>query len=453
MRRSRSSTQLSRRSSASRSKDTQQSTSTKSSGPYSRNFHQHLVDHAVYPAHYRFPDGTLPSKPANWDEIQQRLRQPRPSLSPSRFTHEDFETFVQADGDTAKESQVLSSVIPIIEGIVKDGKCAAGGIPFTNLDHLTDGTLVSGNPDRYYGARPEQLHPQIREELSGHTIPSTQKDLPVAPNFFLAVKGPDGSLAVAGRQACYDGSLGARGMSSLQARGQHGESDLTPDYGAHTVTSIYHGGTLKMYTVHQQQSATSVPQSEYFMHQVGSWSITGDKDAFCAGAAAYRNARDWTQEERDRLIRLANMKVSAPPGSAASQQVDREEVASSGDTVRLSQYARAPETCGTETSVHSEDVLGAGLPRRVSIDVSVEVAERPDQSRGETWSQKSSNHDGRASSYVSPSSERQDAQPLGPLHSFSMSRLDLQPIVDVTSHGTGNASAKKRKRRAGQERV
>jgi hypothetical protein len=32
------------------------------------------------------------------------------------------------------------------------------------LNHLTDGTLVPGNPDCYYGARPEQLNRQIRSE-------------------------------------------------------------------------------------------------------------------------------------------------------------------------------------------------------------------------------------------------------------------------------------------------
>jgi len=48
-------------------------------------------------------------------------------------------------------------VIPVIEGKIRDAKCISGGIPFTNLNHLMDGTLVPGNPDRYYGARPEQL--------------------------------------------------------------------------------------------------------------------------------------------------------------------------------------------------------------------------------------------------------------------------------------------------------
>ena len=115
---------------------------------------------------------------------------------------------------------MTKSVLLIVEGEIRDAKCDSGGIPFTNLDYLTDGTLVPGNPNLYYGARPEQLDRQVRNELNNHIIPSTQDDLPIAPNFSLAAKGPDGSIAVAGRQACYDGALGARGTHSLQSYGE-----------------------------------------------------------------------------------------------------------------------------------------------------------------------------------------------------------------------------------------
>lgn len=73
-----------------------------------------------------------------------------------------------------------------------------------------------GNPDRFYGARPEQIHRQIRNQLRGHIVPSTQEDLPVAPKFFLAAKGPDGSATIARRQAYYDSTLGTRGIQSLK---------------------------------------------------------------------------------------------------------------------------------------------------------------------------------------------------------------------------------------------
>lgn len=84
-----------------------------------------------------------------------------------------------------KERDITISVVPIIEGNIGDRKCASGEIPFTNLDHLMDGTLVPGSPDIYYGARPEQLHPQLRKALQGSVVPLTQSGLPVAPKFFM----------------------------------------------------------------------------------------------------------------------------------------------------------------------------------------------------------------------------------------------------------------------------
>ena len=41
----------------------------------------------------------------------------------------------------------------------------------------------------------------------------------MAPNFFMEVKGPDGSLAVATRQARYNGTVGSRAIYSLQNYG------------------------------------------------------------------------------------------------------------------------------------------------------------------------------------------------------------------------------------------
>lgn len=235
---------------------------TRSSGPYDRNFQQNLIDSGVYPYAYEYPDGRVPGKPDNWEEINERLAQPRRSLSPLAFTEEAHEKFIRADAHAFKEKQISESVIPIIEGKIEDSRCTSGGIPFTNLDHLTDGTLVPGNPDRYYGARPEQLNRQVRNKLSGHIIPSTQHDLPIAPNFFLAVKGPDGSAAVAARQACYDGALGARGMHSLQS---YGQEKPVYDNKAYTITSIYHNGQLKMYTVHPAQPNGPGSRPEYYM--------------------------------------------------------------------------------------------------------------------------------------------------------------------------------------------
>ena len=284
-------------------------TSTTTTGnirPHHRNFQQHLIDHGIYPHAYKYPDGRIPAKPTNWEEINQRLAQSRSSLSPSKISQDAFEEFVQADAHASKENKVTSSVIPIIEGEIRDGKCVSGGIRLTNLDHLTDGTLSPGNPDQFHGARPEQLNRQIRNELRGHIVPSTQEDLPMAPNFFLAAKGPDGSAAVARRQACYDGALGARGIQSLQS---YGQSEPVYDNNAYTITSIYNDGTLKIYTSHPSQPTGPENRPEYYMTQLNCWSMTGNPENFRQGATAYRNARDWAKEKRDGFIEAANGRI------------------------------------------------------------------------------------------------------------------------------------------------
>ena len=89
----------------------------------------------------------------------------------------------------------------------------------------------------------EQIDKRVREELGPYIIPST---LPWLPNFFVKEKGPDGSTAVAEPQACYDGALGACGIYKLQSFGT--DAATTYDNNAYTITSTYHGGTLKMYT-------------------------------------------------------------------------------------------------------------------------------------------------------------------------------------------------------------
>ncbi|KAI9675677.1 MAG: hypothetical protein M1817_001044 [Caeruleum heppii] len=294
--------------SAASTKPTTITTTSRKSRAYDRNFQQNLIDGAVYPHGYRYPDGRRPMRPDNWKEINERLTLPRSSLSPSKFSEEAHEEFVQADTDARKEKQVTDSVIPIIEGKVEDAKCVAGGIPFTNLDHLTDGAIVPGNPDRYYGARPEQLNRQIRRDLNARITPSTQHDLPIAPNFFLATKGPNGTAAVARNQATYDGALGARGIHSLHS---YAQGEPVFDNNAYTFSSIYNDGTLKMYTSHPAQPARPGDPPEYHMTQLKGWAMTSDPETFRKGAAAYRNARDWAKEQRDQAIRRANERADA----------------------------------------------------------------------------------------------------------------------------------------------
>lgn len=287
---------------------TSNTTISKSTGPYDRAFQQNLIDGGIYPDGYEYPDGRALPQPRNWEEINERLAQPRPSLSPSKFSDADFRRFRRADANAFKEKQITTSVIPIIEGEPRDPKCVSGSIPFTNLDHLTDGTLKPGNPDLYYGARPEQIERPIRVKLSNRIQPTTQTDCPFAPNFFLAAKGPNGTGAVAKRQACYDGALGARGMHSLQS---YGQEELRFDGNAYTITSSYSDGQLKMYTSHPIQPTNTTARPEYVMTHVRSFAMTDTAETFRQGARWFRNGIEWTTEERNKAITLANTSKNA----------------------------------------------------------------------------------------------------------------------------------------------
>lgn len=89
----------------------------------------------------------------------------------------------------------MIDMIPVIQG-KQTNHFYARMTKFGNLDPLMAGSPAP-NPDLYYGARSHQLNRNIRDQLSKHIIPSTMEDKPMAPNFFLEVKGPDGLTSVA----------------------------------------------------------------------------------------------------------------------------------------------------------------------------------------------------------------------------------------------------------------
>ena len=183
------------------------------------------------------------------------------------------------------------------------------------MEAFADGQLTSAVPDLFYGARPEQVDLKVRRDLGKHIIPSTDKSLPVAPNYFLEAKSHGGRLDVAKRQACHDGAIGARAMHSLR---NYGATRPEYDNNAYTVTSTYHGGTLKMYTTHATQSDAPEGGSDYYMTQLNSYALTGNPHTFRQGAAAIRNARDFAQAQRDKFITEANEKARRSRTEVAS---------------------------------------------------------------------------------------------------------------------------------------
>jgi hypothetical protein len=61
---------------------------------YNPAFQQNFINYSVYFSAYRHLDDHRPSKPDNWGNFQQIMTQPKPSLSPSKFPDETFETYI-----------------------------------------------------------------------------------------------------------------------------------------------------------------------------------------------------------------------------------------------------------------------------------------------------------------------------------------------------------------------
>lgn len=288
---------------------TNSSKSAKSITPYSRNFEQHMIDNHVYREDKaEEPDGI--------DKILGVMaRPPRASLSPPRFDEAAFKAFRSSDLRAKDEDDVLIDVVPYITGPKLGDHFMARKTVMGNLESLTAGNLAPASPDLYYGARPESLDKDVRDALSPYIIPSTTEDKPMAPNFFMEVKGPDGSAAVAVRQALYDGAIGARGMHALQ---HYGEEEPAYDGKAYTINSTYHAGTLKLYAHHVTPPAAPGGRPEYHMTKLRGFDMTDSRDTFVQGATAFRNARDLVQRYRDSFIQTANARatqsnVETPP--------------------------------------------------------------------------------------------------------------------------------------------
>jgi hypothetical protein len=90
---------------------------TKKTSPYDLNFEQNPIDNHIYPSHCDLPDDRPPPKPDNYNEITERLGEPRASLSPSRFCEENFDRFVRTNSRTLNEDAVMSDVFPAIRGL------------------------------------------------------------------------------------------------------------------------------------------------------------------------------------------------------------------------------------------------------------------------------------------------------------------------------------------------
>ena len=295
---------------------------TTSSRPKDLNYQQKLIDSNVLPHGYQYPDGHKPPLPQNWDEINRRLAQRRPSLSPSAFLEEKFQAFVEKNNCAFNEDAVKDSELPAMLEAMGASDGAFKNILFTNIDPITD-NIAYAKPDYYYGAQPEQIHQDVRDQLSKNIVPSKHSHLPTVPNFFLEAKGPDGSLPEARRQALHDGAIGARAMQSIQS---YGKSEPVYDNNAYTISSTYQNGLLQIYSHYTSQPHGHRKRPEYYMHRLGAYAMMNSIETFLDGAKAFKNARDLTTEHRNAAIVRANeILAQTIPGEEDEDEEETEE--------------------------------------------------------------------------------------------------------------------------------
>lgn len=342
-------------------------TKTKKSSTHNPGFDQHLIDHGI-----RTP---WDSEEPDLDIVYTEIAKPRPSLSPSRFPDSAFRTFRKTSAQAKDEDDVMKNVIPTITGPWDANYPSTSSMVFGNLEPLTDGTIVAPRPDIALGALPEQLHPTIRNELQHHIIPSTMTHRIMAPNFFMEAKGPDGSAAVMGRQARYDGAVGVRAMHSLQ---NYSREEPVYDGKAYTYTSTYHDGQLQLYAHHATAPATEGGRPEYHITQLDSYAMTGKRQTFVEGATAFRNLRDLAKQHRDGFIEDANARyqagiAAAPESSVVPAEARSEHDSSSEDFVDCEPYS-PPQDTGRVLYADEQESHRADSQKSTSIYAATEPA-------------------------------------------------------------------------------
>ena len=124
------------------------------------------------------------------------------------------------------------------------------------------------------------------------------------PNFFIEKKGPDGRSFVAENQAVYNGVLGARAFQKFLTY-LNGHAAL--DNKAHTISVTFESNHawLSLYCVHIIEHPDG--SHGYKTTYIGGWSL---RHQFVEGVTAFRNLREWAEEERNMLAARAVLRTA-----------------------------------------------------------------------------------------------------------------------------------------------
>lgn len=241
--------------------------------------------------------------PSNFNEIVDILKG---TLVPVSTI--DYKSFQVKKVKAYGEPKTVVSLLPLLLG-EDDHFASDHDRAFTNIIPLIEG-IVTCKPDLYDGLCPSKVDPQVRKDLDSLIVPSRQSMAPIAPNFFLEMKGQDGSFAVAGRQAWHDGIVGARAMQAIRCY----DLETTLDHKAYSLSASFYDTTIKIYSTHP-----ILRDGKVFYNTVQVFSCLMDNDVtFHQGVSALRNARVWAEDKRISLISEANARLLSSPSKGVT---------------------------------------------------------------------------------------------------------------------------------------
>lgn len=269
----------------------------KRSSAYSPNFGQLLADSGVTPV-------SRDHRAANHREWNEILVQPRPSLSPSRMSDGHHERFLKAIDRAENEDEVMAQVFPKIVGEPRHP--ARYNTKLGNLEPLREDIVVP-QPDYYEGNSIGPGSRQLRKRLDKSIVPSAHTHYPFLPNFFTEAKGLEGTMAVAQRQVCHNGAVGARAMHRVENLGRREEYF---DNKARTASVILHGaGNLRFFSHHVSPPGGPGTPMQTHMTPLQAFSLESTPDTFRQGVGAFRNASDYARQFRKESIENAHRRA------------------------------------------------------------------------------------------------------------------------------------------------
>lgn len=343
---------------------------------YDENFEWSMIKQEIYPPYYQFENHHVPPEPTNLDQIEKALARRRKSLTSADAIELGHRCLVKCAREESERAWWMAGgPITMMGEHDHDFKWDAG-VTFNNLEPLTKNLLIDGKPYIFDSASEEEVDESVLDGLNKLIVPTTYGLGPVAPNFFFETRRPNASSYVADLQAMHHGALGARAMHSLQ---NYGLESWVYDNRAYTLTSTYHGGTLKIYAHHVVASVSKGPGcSKYFMTEVGTYGILKRK-GFVEGITAFRNARDLAKSLRDQLIQEANARASLDPSIGqpidvfSSQSHISESKGSTGSSDEENEGSLKLAKCDRDCHDISGELVGVFIDEIPKTNIVVEI--------------------------------------------------------------------------------